>query len=259
MSQLLHSLRVAPKAVSQVLPDTLEACASLRTATDTWMNAVNDARVQPARRALSGFCLPLIAELEAKLRESIAKPMNAKSRLALEEVVAKCAAELNSARELLELVEDALFASRVRLDPRELVRETFTARVHAPSQGGVLVSAMLSSYDPGSETEINPQVAMALVAFGVELVGAASTRETPHVLVSSNPQGVPLVRITRKAHATGEPLVLQSRGVREPTLPCVKIAAALADGHVEWEPGGSEFVLRLPAAEPWIASRTHSA
>jgi hypothetical protein len=251
LSQLLHSLRVAPKSLSSVLPDVLDALVPMRTSANSWLASLGpDLRVEPAQLALSQFIFPHIDELEAALRESTTRPMNAKSRLALEDVVSRCSFELDAARELLQLLEDAVFARSVRLDPRELVREAFTAPPSARAEGRALVSATLSSHDSGQEIEINPRVVMMLVALGVELVGARPGRETPHVLVTSDGVSTAHIRITRRAYVTGEPLVLASRGVVAPTLACLQAAAALTHGKLEWSQDREEFSLSYALAEP---------
>ncbi len=248
LSQLLHSLRVAPKSLSSLLPDVIETCLPMRASAQAWMDALGDGpAVLPAKAALSSFVFPRITELELALREGASKPMSAKTRLGLEDVVARTSFELEAARELLQLLEDAVFAKRVRLDPRELVRETFSTP-SARTEGRTLVSAMLSSMDTGGEIEISPRVAMALVALGVELVGARPGRETPHVLVKSDGESTCTVQITRKVYATGEPLVLASRGVVEPTLSCLQAAAELTQGSLHWDRSGETFTLSYALA-----------
>ncbi len=257
LAQLLHSLRVAPKSLTSVLPDVIDACVPMRVAAAGWLEALGtDPRVAPAQRALGQFFFPRIDELEAALRDGAARPMNAKTRLTLEDAVSKCSFELDAARELLELMEDAVFARGVRLDPRELVRETFTAPPSARAEGRSLVSATLASHDFGQEIEISPRVAMVLIALGVELVGARPGRETPHVLVTSSDESMCSVRVTRKAYATGEPLVLASRGVIEPTLACLKAAAAMTGGDIEWDATKEEFSLNYRRADDELRGGT---
>lgn len=246
LSQLLHSLRVAPKSLSQVLPDLLDACTPLRTSVHTLLRSLETRRgVEPACRALEAFFLPRIAELEAGLREAMARPLNAKSRLALEDVVAKSSYELDAARELMQLLEDAVYERSMRLDPRELVRQAFSTPPSSRAEGRTLVSAMLGAHDAGQEIDINPRSAMVLIALGVELVAARPGREAPHVVISSDDRTC-RIRVTRKAFATGEPLVLVARGIIEPTLPCVRSAATLSSAELEWYPASEEFSLSYP-------------
>jgi hypothetical protein len=249
LSQLLHSLRVAPKSLSSLLPDVIETCLPMRASAQAWMDALgSDPVVLDAKHALATFVFPRISELEAALRDCSTKPMSAKTRLGLEDVVARSSFELEAARELLQLLEDAVFSSRVQLDPREFVRETFATPPSARAEGRTLVSATLSSMDTGGEIEISPRVAISLVALGVELVGARPGRETPHVLVTSDGESTCTIQITRKAYATGEPLVLASRGVIEPTLACLQAAATLSRGSMRWDRQAETFTLSYALA-----------
>lgn len=247
LAELLHSVRVAPKALSLVLPGVLEACAPMRSAVTTLLEALPlTADTVAARAELSDFFALRITELALALEAAAARPMNARSRLALEHVVARCAFELEAARDLLQLLDDAVCERSVRLDPRELVREAFSDPPTSRAEGRAVVSAMLSSCQSGREIDINPRVAMTLIALGVELVGGSAAGEAPHVTISSDAQGTCIVRIRRKALATGEPLVLTSRGILPPTLPCLYAAARLTGGCLEWSGSPRDFSLSYP-------------
>lgn len=247
LAQLLHSLRVAPKALEQVLPDVLEACAPMRLSVGTLLDAVSEhPAVEPARDALKSFFEPRIAELEAALQSAMARSFNAKSRLALEDVVAKCSFELGSGRELVQVLEHALYEHQVRLVPRELVRQSLRSPPSEWSEGRTSVSAILASHDFGQEIELRPRVAMFLIAVGVELVGSRPGRETPHVFISSDGRDSCTISIRRVANTTGEPLVLASRGILEPTLPCLHAAASVTGGKLAWSPSTEEFSLSYP-------------
>jgi len=255
LAQLLHSLRVAPKSLSLILPDLLDACAPMRTSVHTLLRSFESRRgVDPACRALESFFVPRIAALESGLREAVTRPLNAKSRLALEDIVASSSYELDAARELMQLLEDTIYERSMRLDPRELVREAFTAPPSARAEGRSIVSAMLGTHDSGQEIEINPRSAMVLIALGVELVAGRPGRDAPHVVITSDDRCC-RIRVTRKAFATGEPLALVGRGLFEPTLPCVRAAAAIAGAELEWYPAAEEFSLCYPL--PGGAARQH--
>ena len=219
----------------------------MRSSANNWLEALDGCEtVSDARSALATFMSPRIDELDQALRDATTKVMNAKTRLTLEDVVSRCSFELDAARELLQLLEDAVFARRVRVDPRELVREAFTSPPSARAEGRPLVSATLSSVSVGQEIEISPRVTMVLVALGVELVGARPGRETPHVVVSNQGDGACTIRVVRRPFPTGEPLVLASRGIIEPTLPCLTAAAKLTGGDVDWDTLAETFTLSYP-------------
>jgi hypothetical protein len=213
------------------------------------------------RTLLREFMISRIQRVEDVLREAVARSVNAKLRLALEDVVAKCSFELDAARGLLQVFEDAVDGQRVRLCPLDLVRQTF-ARPRDRDAGRPLISAVLSSHDNGGEVDINPRTMMALIGLGVELVGEREERrELPHVTVVSDARGLS-VRIERRADVSGEPLVLATRGLIQPTLPCVCAAAALSGGHLDWNAEREVFSLSYPAtpgARASGASRRGSA
>src|SRR5262249_19478943 len=123
LAQLLHSRRGAPKTLAGLFSGVLDACAPLRASMHLLLAALGErSAVQPARVALETFFEPRIAKLEDALRVAMERPLNAKTRLALEDVVDASVFDLDATRALLQLLEDALGELRVWLEPRELVR-----------------------------------------------------------------------------------------------------------------------------------------
>jgi hypothetical protein len=219
----------------------------MRTSTQTLLVAMGEnGAIAPARSALEAFFAPRIAVLEHALTAAMTRPLNAKSRLGLEQVVTQSSRELDSARSLLQLMEDAICERSVTLDPRELVREAFSARDTPLPADRPPISAVLTAERCGHEIELNPRVAMVLIAVGVELVASHPGREIPQVSVSSDGLSTCTLRIRRRANATGEPLVLSSRGLVEPTLACLRAAATLTRAELAWDPGSAEFSLSYP-------------
>lgn len=249
LAQLLQSLRVAPRSLGPVVPDVLEACMPIRSSVATLLSDLSEHEgASEAAEELRGFVSARLEPLEERLRQTALRPINAKARLSLEEAVAKSAFELDAARHLIQLLEDAASGRRVRVDPRELVRQAFTVHAAEHQPGATLVSATLSSFQANQEILIDPRVTMALIGFGVELVDAQGGPGTPHVLVSGD-DALCRVSIDRQVHATGEPLVLVSRGLIEPTLPCVLVAARLSGGSLEWDADRRAFLLTYRPAE----------
>lgn len=244
--QLLHSLRVAPKSLSQVLPDVRDACPTIRSSVQTLLAPF--ARVpeaHAARAALEAFFEPRISELEAALSAAMDRPLNAKSRLALEEAVSKCSFELDGARGLLQLLEDAVCERPVRLDPRELVREALLAPPDAQREGPPIM-AVLAVQSAGADVELSPRVTMTLIGLGVELVAARRARETPYLEIATDALGTCTVQVRRLANVSGEPLKLRTRGILAPTLLCLRAAAALTGGEIDWNPTAEEFRVSYP-------------
>lgn len=73
LSQLLHSLRVAPKSLSSVLPDVIDALLPMRTSANSWLSSLGpDRRVEPAQDALSAFIF--LKSTSSKPRYETARP-----------------------------------------------------------------------------------------------------------------------------------------------------------------------------------------
>lgn len=245
LAELLRSPRVAPKAVSSVLPDVLDAFAPMREASRALLEGLSGApALAPGRLALQEFLLPRLSLLEQTLREATPKPMSAASRLRLETLVGSSSLELDSARELLQLLEESASARSTPLDPIELVREAFAAPPSVRGDAREPICAVLASRAEGLEIDANPRVAMTLVALAVELVAARQGTGEPTLFVSADRRGGCRVQIARRPHATGEPLVLVPRGVIAPTLACLQAAARAGGGGLEWDESSGAALLR---------------
>ncbi|MFO7181544.1 MAG: hypothetical protein DIU78_022775 [Pseudomonadota bacterium] len=243
LAQLLQSRMVAPKSLASVLPDALEACGPMRISTYTLLDALGTkSTVLPARAALEAFFSPRLAELEAALAEAMKRPLGAAARLKLEEVVLQTSFEFDAGRELLQMLEDAAFGRTIRVDPCDLVR-AFARPPSVHAEGREVVCAIMSTHDFGEEIEINPRMAVTLVTLGIELVGRRAGSGEPNLSISGYGSPVCTIRIKRKPLATGEPLLLTSRGIIQPTVPCLRAAAELSGGRLEWDEASSTFSL----------------
>jgi hypothetical protein len=246
LAELLRSPRVAPKSLTAVLPDVLEAFAPMRTATRCLLDALGDAPLlAPGREALDAFLIPRLALLEEALRDAAPKPMSASTRIRLEELVGKSSRELDSARELLQLLEGSASGRSVLVDPIELVREAFA---NPPStrgeQEGTYVVMVAGAR--GLEVDTNPCVAMSLIALGAELVAKAAGPGEPLLQIDSDGRGGCRIEVARGPSTTGELLTLTPHGVIEPTLVCLRVASRMAGGSLEWDAKRATFSLEYP-------------
>jgi hypothetical protein len=249
LAELLRSTRVAPKAVSSVLPHVVEAFTPMREATGYLLAGLSSPSLDDGRIALHDFLQPRLSLLEEALREAAPKPMGAASRIRLEEIVGKCSFELDAARELLQMLEESGSERSVYLKPTELVREAFASPPSARGdQEGIC--AVLTSRSDGLEIDTNPRVAMTLLALGVELVAQGKTPSgDPTLSIHADPRtGGCRIEVTRFPHATGEPLILIPRGLIEPTLPCLRVAARMGGGKLDWDEKRASFSLSYPLA-----------
>lgn len=246
LAELLRSRRVAPKSLTVVLPDVLEAFAPMREATRCLLAALAGAPgLAEGREKLGEFLLPRLTELEDALREAAPKPMSAATRIRLEELVGKSSFELDAARELLQLLEGSASGRSLLVNPTELVREAFASPPSVRGERENICVVMLSRAD-GLEVDTNPSVAMSLIALGAELVSQAPGPGEPVLRIGSDQRGGCRIEIARRPPVTGEPLALVPRGVIEPTLVCLRVASRMAGGSLDWDPKRATFALGYP-------------
>lgn len=235
-AELLHSLRVGSKALIAVLPDVAAGCAPMRRTVDGLLTAVAAySALTPASLALESYFAPRLVQLDQELAAAARRPLSAKSRLGLEQVITRLSLELDSARGLLDLLVDAVSGRAVLVNLAELVQQSFTGAPSGGSWNRERLAATMSFVQTDVEVELNPRIATALVALGIELL-AQGGEGIPHVLVARDEHGRYRVNIERRAAAVGEDLILIARGVIEPTLTCLQAVAQLSDLSLSWDP-----------------------
>ena len=239
-------MRVGSKALATVLPDVAQGCAPLRASVDSLLGAVA-ARdgMREASLALESFFAPRLAVLERELSEAGARPLLAKSRLSLEQVITRLSLELDTARGLLDLLVDAASNQAVGVDLAELVQQSFAGPPSGGSWNRKRIAATMSVVKTGFEVELNPRVATSLFALGVELV-ARGGEGTPHVLVDQDETGCFRMNIARSAQRDAEDLTFTARGVIEPTLVCLRAAAHSSGVSLAWNEQASSLSLLFP-------------
>jgi hypothetical protein len=237
-AELLHSVRVGSKALISVLPDVAAGCAPMRATVDGLLAAV---AVKPglsdASRALQAYFAPRLAKLDEELAAAAHRPFSAKSRLGLEQVITRLSLELDTARGLLDLLVEAVSGRSVPLDLAELLQQSFAGPPSGGSWNRQQIAGTMSFVQADVEVELNPRIATALFALGVELV-AHRGPGAPHVVVDRDPAGRHRVNIEHSAvagGAVGDDLILIARGVIEPTLICLRAVADIAGVSLTWD------------------------
>lgn len=234
-AQLLHSVRVGPKALIAVLPDVAAGCAPMRAAVGALLASVaSDPGLAEASHALQGYFAPRLSQLDQELAAAAQRPLSAKSRLGLEQVITRLALELDTARGLLELLVEAVSDRSVPVDLAGLLQESFAGPPSGGSWNREHITASLSFGEANVELELNPRIATALLALGVELV-ARGHAGTPHVLVDRDQSGAYRVNIDRRKVADSDDIVLTARGVIEPTLTCLTAVARASGVSLAWD------------------------
>ncbi len=244
-AELLHSVRVGSKALISVLPDVAAGCAPMRVTVDGLLAEVaGRAGLAEASSALQAYFAPRLAHLDEELAAAAQKPLSAKSRLGLEQVITRLSLELDTARGLLDLLVEAVSGRCVPVDLPELVQHSFAGPPSGGSWNREHIAATMSFVQADVELELNPRIATALFALGVELVARSGAGPgAPHVLVERDPAGRYCVHIERNAVARGEDLSLIARGVIEPTLICLQAVANVSGVSLAWD--GQTPSLRL--------------
>ena len=234
-AELLHSVRVGSKALMAVLPDVAAGCAPMRATVDGLLAALaGRADLAEASRALHGYFAPRLSHLDQELAAAAHRPLSAKSRLGLEQVITRLSLELDTARGLLDLLVEAVSGRSVPVDLAELLQQSFTGPPSGGSWKRDHIAATMSFVQADVEVELNPRIATALFALAVELV-ARGRPGTPHVLVDRDQAGSYRVNIDRREVPESDDLVLIARGVIEPTLTCLTAVARVSGVSLVWD------------------------
>ncbi len=253
LAQLLHSLRVGTRPLSNVMPAARDACDPLRHAMGEILAAAQSALGESeAPNSLNAYVTPRIQELEAALTLASERPLSIKMRLSLEECVTRLSQELDTARGLFDLLADAIAGRPMRLDVLELARQSFSGPPSGGSWPRETLVATLGRSSPELEVEVNPRVATSLIALGVELVAdPQDATQVPHIVVTSTEDGCHLL-IERNPSASGEDLMLLRRGIIPPTLPCVAASARANGAVLDFDPTQGRFSLTFGKAFPGL-------
>lgn len=249
LAELLHSLRVGSKALAGALPGMYSACATIRGAVEEILSSVR-ARLpgDPALVELSEFFARRLEELENTIRYATDRPLNAKSRLALEQTMSRLSLELDTARGLLDLLAESISGRSVPLDLTELARQT----AGPPSTGSWNRETIVAVLRPpafGLELDVGARVATTLFGLGIELVAARSDHGVPYLCLGRDEDDSVSLRITQEIAPKGEELELAVRGLIEPTVSCLRAVARLIGAKFEWSATKVQFALTWPPAE----------
>jgi hypothetical protein len=244
LDQLLRSLRVGPRALSTVLPDVLDSCEPAVLALDRLLDAarrqLGDAL---AVSALERYFKPRFDELKDSISRATKTPMHARHRLELERVVTRLSSELEAARGLLDLLEEALGAPSIRLKLRELL-----SQITVPDQReSESIRCSLHGEVDDVELLVKPQVTMSLLTLGINLVAQVEPAAIARVEVHSLPDGSCTIRFGRgtksSTHAAtaSEELHVGHQTVIDPTFVCLEEAVKRMGCHVTRDPDGVGF------------------
>ncbi len=170
LEQLLRSINVGPKAIGKVLPDVHAACRPFVSEVRELLDAVGKHLDDTGCiHSLVDHMTPPVAELERALGVAMKKTMNAKGRLELEPVVSKAADELETALDVVGLLEESVAGRDLTVAISEIARECF----EAPSEENAI--GVTATFEPTScEVTVAPRAVIRLMRTCVSLVAEKS-------------------------------------------------------------------------------------
>jgi hypothetical protein len=192
-----------------------------------------------ATTALEAFMLPRIAQLEHALADAMKRSMVAKHRLALERIVSELTRELECARELLDLLEEATSAPRIPVDLAELLQQTFKS---SEADDAEHLRAVLDLTAGSVEVDVSPRVATALFGIAAEFISAEGAPLFVALKREDGRCSVSMRRDTAEAPTRGE-----ARCPIEPMAVCLRAAAAVLGAELLHDADGSSLVISWPA------------
>jgi hypothetical protein len=239
LEHLLRSPRVGARAIAEVVPSLKGACDPLAMSVDHILQQVRGTAagsVEAATTALEAFMPGVVDRLRASLdQRSGAAAIDAKGRLAFENAIVLVGAELNSIRQLLDLLVRATEDSATDLSIQEVVHETFVVSTRTGSSRNQV--KVLTSYETdASSFRASPQVLMPLIAIGIAMARGAA--EQPIFLEAVCLHDEPVqITIAQSGPPGAEEYVFEPPLVVAPTMVCAQTAARLAGGSFVSEPG----------------------
>ena len=236
LQHLLRSPRVGPKALIQVIPGLRGFCDPLLVSLEQILEYARKAApqgIEPAASQLHAYTASVCARLRSALDRATHEAMDARTRLAFESEIVKCDAELNSVRQLLDLLVHATEHAETDLFIEEVVRLAFSNGSRSVS-GTNLVLITASYTRDGSGFRASTQVLVPLLILAAAWV--RSSAAGPLYLSASCREDAPvLVTISYDGPAEGEQLAFEPPLVIAPTLACAETAARLAGARFEAE------------------------
>jgi hypothetical protein len=219
LDRLLGSRRVGPKSLSAVLPDVVNSFGPWRTALGDWIAGTSSsASSRGAGQSLEEFVRPRLDELEKALAAASDKPMNARNRLHLGEVVSRVTPELEAVRGLVDLLEESSWAPSMRVSLEDLVRDAFPSDAENAEAG---VRVFLPEVELDVEVSAKPRALTNMLLFASSWVAVESALDAV-VLSFAPPRALGL----QAGNSSGRVAALSRKKVVAPTLECLELAAA---------------------------------
>jgi hypothetical protein len=237
LEHLLRSPRVGARAIAQVIPGLKGSCDPLSVSVDEILRQVRALAARPVEAAtseLEAFVPGVVGRMRASLDQRSGAAVDAKGRLAFENSIVLVGAELNSVRQLLDLLVRATEGSETDLSIQEVVHETFLASQPGLPRNPIKV---LASYETdGSDFRASPQILMPLISIGIAMARGAAGEPVFLQAISMREEPVQII-ISRSGPPGTEEYTIEPPLIVPPTLVCAQTAARLAGGIFVAGPG----------------------
>jgi hypothetical protein len=247
LEALLKSPRVAIKVLASVLPDFLGSVTLLRGAFGASVTRAQDPEANDAREALAAFALARLDELDGAMHRASDGELDARGRLALEQVVTRVSADLDAAAELLDLANRAEHAAPMELSLDGLAR--VSVRPVPRGESEVLVRLQRATADCLMSTDAH--VLTRLLAFAA---ARAHAHGAEHVTIRAGCAATHArIRVEKSAPGDSSLTPLAMRLVRRiaPTDAIVASAARGAGIGIDVDGGAVTFTIpRAGSREP---------
>jgi hypothetical protein len=217
--------------LAQIIPELRGLGTPLLVSVEQILWSVREAAHLPVDAAVTEvgtFVQMACGRLRDSLDRALKAPLDAKSRLAFESALGRCGSELNSVRQLLDLLLQATEKSDTELDIEEVIEVAFSAPPRTNPRANTVKVIAAYTYD-GSEFRARPGVLLPLISVGVALAPGAPT--DPVFVNATCRKGEPVIVTTcRDCPADGDEYVFEPPVVIPPTLVAAQTAASLAGG-----------------------------
>jgi len=218
-------------ALAQVIPELQGFRTPLLVSVDQILWSVQQAAELPVDAAVTGVAA-YVEEVCGRLRDSVDRaakaPLDAKSRLAFESAIGQAGGELNSVRQLLDLLLQATERSDTELDIEEVIDVAFSSPPRTNPRAALVKVIAAYSHD-GSDFRARPGVILPLISIGVAM--APGEPKDPVFLSAVCRRGEPVVfTMCATARWAATEYMVEAPLVVPPTLVSAQTAARLASG-----------------------------
>ncbi len=234
LEDLLRSPRVGSRALAQIIPELQGFGTPLLVSVDQILWSVQEAAELPVDTAVAevgAYVQAVCSRLRSSLDLALRAPLDAKSRLSFESALGQAGAQLNSVRQLLDLLIQATERSDTELDIEEVIEVAFSEPPRTNPRAS-LVKVVAAYVHDASEFRARPGVLLPLISIGVGM--APGPAKDPVFVSAVCRRGEPVVITTcRDCPVSGNEYLFESPLIVPPTLVSAQTAARLAGGSFE--------------------------